>query len=116
MNPLRSSYMQSANLRAALYLGLPSTCKKNSRCTLVGYYRWTTVRKTALPRLSEGWGVGVADWPLSWMWRGVRSLQVGRTGREGAAWARSEESRGGVWVVVGGCLVVMGLGRLGTPG
>lgn len=74
------------------------------------------MRKTALPRLSKGWGVGVADWSLSWMWRGVRSLQVGRTGLEGAAWATSAESCGGVWVVVGGCLVVMGLERLGTPG
>lgn len=108
--------MQSANLRAALYLSLPSAFKKNSRCTLLRHHRWTTVCKVALPRLSEGWGVGVAGWSLSWMWRGVRSFQVGRTGLEGGAWARSEESRGrglgGGWGVLGG----NGAGALRHPG
>lgn len=41
---------------------------------------------------------------------------MGRTGLEGTAWVGSEESCVGGWVGVGGCLVVMGLERLGTLG
>ena len=58
MNPASLFLHTVSKSKGPSYLSLPSVCKKNSSCTLLRYHRWTAACKTALPRLSEGWGMG----------------------------------------------------------